>query len=78
MGNAREDERKVGVDELLELGLVEEGDAEAGRVRESRAGFAGSVVALVIASVAAVAVLAWVLLFWLLPPILAWLDTKVF
>jgi len=66
------------VDELLELGLVEEGEAEAERVRESRAGFAGSVVALVVASVTLVAFLAWVLLFWLLPPILVWLDTEVF
>lgn len=68
------------MDELLELGLVEDGEAEAEPkpVRESRAGFAGSVVALVLASVAAVAVLSWVLLFWLLPPILAWLDTQGF
>jgi hypothetical protein len=41
---------------------------------DSRAGFAGSVVALVVAAVAGVALLAWVVLFWLAPPFLAWLD----
>lgn len=43
--------------------------------RDSRAGFAGSVVVLVMAAVAGVALLAWVVLFWLAPPFLAWLDS---
>ncbi|MCS7482271.1 hypothetical protein ACFFQW_33060 [Umezawaea endophytica] len=73
------------MDDLVELGLAEgdtdtEADAEAGHdepsaARDSRAGFAGSVVALVVAAVAAVALLAWLVLFWLAPPLLAWLDS---
>jgi len=42
---------------------------------DSRAGFAGSVVVLVIAAVAGVALLAWLVLFWLAPPFLAWLGS---
>ncbi|HWO60549.1 MAG TPA: hypothetical protein VNO31_11010, partial [Umezawaea sp.] len=42
---------------------------------DSRAGFAGSVVVLVVAAVAGVALLAWLVLFWLAPPLLAWLDS---
>jgi len=76
------------VDDLVELGLADNDtdtddtdttDAEVEptatpSAMDSRAGFAGSVVALVIAAVAGVALLAWLVLFWLAPPILAWLD----
>jgi hypothetical protein len=72
--------RKGSVDNLVELGLAEddteeETELEAGRAVDSRVGFAGSVVALVIAAVAGIALLAWVVLFWLAPPFLAWLDS---
>ncbi|MEO6088120.1 MAG: hypothetical protein ABIQ18_33910 [Umezawaea sp.] len=70
------------MDDLVELGLAEEDtendteeETEAGRAVDSRVGFAGSVVALVIAAVAGIALLAWVVLFWLAPPFLAWLDS---
>jgi hypothetical protein len=73
------------VDDLVELGLAdtdtdttdtgaEAEPDETPSAMDSRAGFAGSVVALVIAAVAAVALLAWLVLFWLAPPFLAWLD----
>ncbi len=77
----RPEPRKGHVDDLVELGLadddsgaevVEDGTPPA---KDSRAGFAGSVVVLVIASVAGVALLAWLVLFWLAPPVLAWLDS---
>ncbi|MFD9734045.1 hypothetical protein [Umezawaea sp. NPDC059074] len=78
------------MDDLVELGLADtdtddtdttdaDTDAEVEPTAtpsaiDSRAGFAGSVVALVVAAVAGVALLAWLVLFWLAPPILAWLD----
>jgi hypothetical protein len=71
------------VDDLVELGLADtdtddtEPEVEPGRTpsgMNGRAGFAGSVVVLVVAAVAGVALLAWLVLFWLAPPILAWLD----
>ena len=52
-----------------------EGTHEAPSAIDSRAGFAGSVVVLVVAAVAGVALLAWLVLFWLAPPLLAWLDS---
>jgi hypothetical protein len=70
------------VDDLVELGLADtdaetgpEKDVEPPSTIDSRAGFAGSVVVLVIAAVAGVALLAWMALFWLAPPFLAWLDS---
>jgi hypothetical protein len=74
------------VDDLVELGLAEDdteddteveeaGVAEPPSAIDSRAGFAGSVVVLVIAAVAGVALLAWLVLFWLAPPFLAWLES---
>jgi hypothetical protein len=71
------------VDDLVELGLAEvDADTEAEVEQagapsaiDSRAGFAGSVVVLVVAAVAGVALLAWLVLFWLAPPLLAWLDS---
>lgn len=62
--------------DLVELGLAEDGaetETEEASVG-SPAGFAGSVVALVIAAVAGVALVAWIVLFWLAPPFFAWLD----
>jgi hypothetical protein len=75
--------RKGSVDDLVELGLAEddteddteETEPEAGRAVDSRVGFAGSVVALVMAAVAGIALLVWVVLFWLAPPFVAWLDS---
>jgi hypothetical protein len=63
------------VDDLVELGLAEETETEelVAAVR-SPAGFAGSVVALVVAAVAGVALVAWIVVFWLAPPFLAWLG----
>lgn len=74
------------MDDLVELGLAEDDTEDDAEVEEtevaeppsaidSRAGFAGSVVVLVIAAVAGVALLAWLVLFWLAPPFLAWLDS---
>jgi hypothetical protein len=69
------------VDNLVELGLADDdADAEVAEdedpsAQDSRVGFAGSVVVLVIASVVGVALLAWLVLFWLAPPFLAWLDS---
>lgn len=81
------------MDDLVELGLADDehdADADAGVEGEevdevppptpldSRVGFAGSVVALVLASVAGVALFAWIVLFWLAPPLLAWIDSLGF
>ncbi|PRY43627.1 hypothetical protein CLV43_103374 [Umezawaea tangerina] len=76
------------MDDLVELGLADDDndtEVEGAEVEQapstplnSRAGFAGSVVALVLASVAGVALFAWIILFWLAPPFLAWLDSLGF
>lgn len=67
---------KGSVDDLVELGLteVDADETDTGPAVSSPAGFAGSVVALVIAAVAGVALVAWIVLFWLAPPFLAWLE----